>query len=340
MKALSPLAPHRTRGRRAALVAAAMGLTQCGDGAATQLLVRVSTTPAEALPIEAVEVEVQSEDGRDTWDRARFPIVGATGGRFTVPLTFGVAPRLDPSAGRFRVVARARLRGADGATLVTSALTSFLPGQRVVLPLQLDARCAREPACVAGQTCGALGCVSDAQPPTRLRILAPGESLSAEVTATCARPAEGCADRCDQGAPAPVARIFDPLTRQHTLSTTPDGSTCARCVLQSRAAFALNATPRPDLLPLYRCRQSEGLVLLTVQAHCELYRFNDGPVGYVVATATPGRCGTVPLYRLLNAETGDHYYTTLATERDRLVRDEGYTFEWIEAYVWPTASGT
>ena len=134
-----PPSQRRTPGRSAALVACVCALVRCGDASVTQLLVVVSTAPAEGLPVEAVEVEVQSEDARTSWGRARFPLVGAAGGRFSLPLSFGVAPQ-GTDAGLVRVTARARLReGATPSTLEASALTRFVAGQKLLLPLVLDA---------------------------------------------------------------------------------------------------------------------------------------------------------------------------------------------------------
>ena len=57
--------------------------------------------------------------------------------------------------------------------------------------------------------------------------------------------------------------------------------------------------------------------------------------GYV--SAAPA-AGLVPLYRLWKADdTGDHFYTTSASERDRAVSQYGYEYEGVEGYV--SASG-
>lgn len=49
--------------RSMALAGLVWGALRCGDASVTQLLVVVSTLPAEGLPVEVVEVDVQSEDG-------------------------------------------------------------------------------------------------------------------------------------------------------------------------------------------------------------------------------------------------------------------------------------
>jgi len=299
----------------------------------TQLLVVVSTEPAEGLPVEAVEVEVQSEDALTTWESARFPIVGAVGGRFTLPLSFGVVPRVD-SASRVRVIARARLRdGAATRSLVASALTSFIPGQKLLLPLVLDYRCALQPPCPMGSSCSPQGCVSEVRHAATLLAIGPDDPPPA-TGSTCARPAEACIDRCDEGGRAPVTRFVDPA-RRTTLTTTPSTPPC--CGDQSVAArdvFSISPTPRPDLMPLYICRATDGATLYSLRESCEGYHFRDGILGYIVSSATPGRCGTVPLYRLYNPSTADRFYTTREDERDRLA-GSGYRLEQIAGYVWP-----
>ena len=58
----------------------------------------------------------------------------------------------------------------------------------------------------------------------------------------------------------------------------------------------------------------------------------------VSAYIAPGpRSGWVPLYRLWKAGgTGDHFYTTSASDRDRAVNQYGYTYEKVAGYVSPT----
>src|SRR3989440_4913878 len=48
--------------------------------------------------------------------------------------------------------------------------------------------------------------------------------------------------------------------------------------------------------------------------------------------------GTVPLYRIYHAESGDHAYTTSAAERDSALT-VGWIFEWVECYVYPARPG-
>lgn len=318
-----------------ALLALACGIARCADTTATQLLVVVSTEPAEGLPVDVVDVEVQSEDTLTTFDRARFPIVGASGGRYSLPLTFGVAPR-GASSQRVRVTARARLRdGVASRALEASALTTFVAGQKLLLPLVLDYRCSLQPPCAPGFSCSAQVCVSELRPAATLRVIRPDAPPPA-TGSVCARPAEACIDRCDEGTRAPVTRFVTGAGRS-SLTTTPETPPCCGDpIVSARDVFRVSPAPRPDLLPLYICRASDDAILYSLRADCEGYSFNDGVLGYVVSPATPERCGTIPLYRLHNPRNADRFYTTSADERDRRVR-AGYVFEQVAAWVWPGA---
>ncbi|KAJ7023656.1 hypothetical protein C8F04DRAFT_178711 [Mycena alexandri] len=50
-------------------------------------------------------------------------------------------------------------------------------------------------------------------------------------------------------------------------------------------------------------------------------------------------CDAVPLYRLYNTGTGDHFYTIDAAERDSS-EESSYNFELIAGYVYPSAAAT
>jgi len=309
------------------------GLVRCNDATVTQLLVLVSTVPAEGLPVEAVEVEVQSEDARTTWDRARFPLVGTAQGRFSLPLSFGVLPR-GPATERVRVIARARLRD-DAGSFEVSALTTFSVGQKLLLPLVLDVRCSLHPPCAPGFSCDTQECVSELRPAATLRVVGPASPAPA-TGSTCARPAEDCIDRCGSGSLAPVTRFVN-RAGQSALTTTPATTPCCgETSSVTRDVFYLSPTPRPDLLPLYRCRNTTGATLYSLLERCEGYELNDGILGYVVPPASPGRCGTVPLYRLYDPISSDRYYTTRDAERVSLL-EYGYRFEQVAGYVWPDA---
>ena len=43
---------------------------------------------------------------------------------------------------------------------------------------------------------------------------------------------------------------------------------------------------------------------------------------------------SVPLHRLFNPETGDHFYTTYEWERDTAQREHGYRNEGVACYVF------
>lgn len=60
---------------------------------------------------------------------------------------------------------------------------------------------------------------------------------------------------------------------------------------------------------------------------------DEGVAAYVLDAP---RCGTVPLYRLFRWPQYDHFYTTDAVEMVRSVTQDGYTFESVIGYVWPS----
>ena len=56
--------------------------------------------------------------------------------------------------------------------------------------------------------------------------------------------------------------------------------------------------------------------------------------GHVPGRARPRPPGTTPLYRLLNRDNGDHFYTASAAERDAAVAQHGYLSEGIACHVF------
>ena len=55
------------------------------------------------------------------------------------------------------------------------------------------------------------------------------------------------------------------------------------------------------------------------------------PRCYIARTPT---CGAVPLYRLYSSASGDHFYTTSASERDAAISTSGYILESTAGYVF------
>ncbi|KAF9552708.1 hypothetical protein CPC08DRAFT_646552, partial [Agrocybe pediades] len=62
---------------------------------------------------------------------------------------------------------------------------------------------------------------------------------------------------------------------------------------------------------------------------------DEGIAGYLWPNTTaPIPNQAIPLYRLLNSQIGDHFYTTSAPERDNAVLNGGYTNQGIAGYVY------
>ena len=59
------------------------------------------------------------------------------------------------------------------------------------------------------------------------------------------------------------------------------------------------------------------------------------PVGYIAKTSFEG---SVPLYHLFNASTGDHFYTVDTNERANATTSWKYADEGILGYVWPNGT--
>jgi len=57
---------------------------------------------------------------------------------------------------------------------------------------------------------------------------------------------------------------------------------------------------------------------------------------YVFAPWNPQPANTTPFYRLYNRGSGDHFYTTDASERDSAIARSGYVSEGVACYVYPS----
>ena len=93
--------------------------------------------------------------------------------------------------------------------------------------------------------------------------------------------------------------------------------------------FHLYDRPAPGLVPFYRCRKGNGKHYYTRNASCDGHT-RESVLGHL---AEGEGCGAVPLYQLFRSETGDHLYTTGASERDAATRG-GYAYQRIAGYVW------
>lgn len=113
----------------------------------TEILVSLATDLAVPAELDQLRVRVTSESGQERFAKTYDAL------RAVLPLSLGLLPGGDKAVA-FRVVADGI---SAGEVVVTrSALTSFVPGQSLMLNLDLLRVC-RRVTCSAGQTCGGGG---------------------------------------------------------------------------------------------------------------------------------------------------------------------------------------
>ena len=89
-------------------------------------------------------------------------------------------------------------------------------------------------------------------------------------------------------------------------------------------------------MPFYRCLLTNDFHFYTTSSTCEgAGATNEGSMGWIASGAV---CGSVPLYRLYNAASGDHLYTTSSAEVTS-AEAGGYTLEFTAGYVWTASEG-
>ena len=179
-----------------------------------------------------------------------------------------------------------------------------------------------EPGAACATACGSLGATdcSDACAPTCL--------TSAE---TCNASDDDCNGACDEGLGCRIDVYRSGGAHGHIYGLDPAEAANAGQSMEGDPYFYVYASETVGLSPLYRCDKGSGLRFLTLSATCEIGLPVDLLVGYVATTPV---CGAIPLHRLYNGTTGDHFYTTSEGERDNAIAAYGYSSEGIAAYVW------
>ncbi len=158
----------------------------------------------------------------------------------------------------------------------------------------------------------------------------------------CAPPAEtcdlqddDCNGLCDDvlGCRIGVDRSYDSSSRQHFYTTTDSEASCCGYAIEQQYAYYLYAAQQPGLVPFYRCRTAIGH-LYTTDPSCA-GQTSEGTMGWIATSAV---CGSVPLYALHDATSGDHLYTTSSAE-SASAQSSGYTLDGTAGYVWPADCG-
>lgn len=153
----------------------------------------------------------------------------------------------------------------------------------------------------------------------------------------CAPPAESCNlidDDCDgacesglPGCRVAVHRSNGPSGHFYTTNRTE--AACCGMTVERHDYFYLSNLAVDGTQPFIRCIASDGHHLYTTDTACEGAGY-EGQMGHIARSAL---CGAVPLYRLYLARSGDHFYTTSASERASAMAS-GYEDRGVLGYVW------
>ncbi|MFT3775458.1 MAG: hypothetical protein QM820_59685 [Minicystis sp.] len=166
-------------------------------------------------------------------------------------------------------------------------------------------------------------------------------SCANPCTPSCAPPAEicnaaddNCDGVCDEGAIAGcrigVHRANSP-TKGHFYTTDAGEAMSGDYHVESLNYFYLYTSAVADLRPFFQCPAAGGKHFFTTSTDCEGTAAPEKTVGFI---APVERCGSTPLYRLLNPPAGAHFYTTSTPERDNAVVNLGFVDEGVAGHVW------
>ena len=159
----------------------------------------------------------------------------------------------------------------------------------------------------------------------------------------CVPPAElcnlkddDCNGYCDDilGCRIGVDRSYDSKTGLHFYTTTDSEASCCGYSVETHDAFYLYGSAQSGLVPFYRCRTATGAHLYTTDPTCAGSAV-EGSMGWI---ATGAVCGSVPLYGLYYATSGDYLYTTNSAEVTA-AESAGYALQGTSGYVWPADCG-
>ncbi len=165
---------------------------------------------------------------------------------------------------------------------------------------------------------------------------ASGDGAAACVPEVCNLADDDCNGQCDDllGCRIGVDRSYDAKAGLHFYTTTDSEASASGYSVETIAYYYLYASAQPSLVPFYRCKSSTGAHLYTTDATCDGETL-EGSMGWI---ATGPVCGSVPLYHLYAASTGDHFYTTSAAEASS-AEAGGYVSQGTAGYVWTADCG-
>jgi hypothetical protein len=147
---------------------------------------------------------------------------------------------------------------------------------------------------------------------------------------------DDCDGMCDQGA-LPGCRVgvhrSNSPTLGHYYTTDLAEAQSGDLSLEAQNFFWLYSDVE-GLQPLFRCIKGNGKRWLTTSIDCEATAAPELTMGFI---SPDERCGSTPLYRLLNVPPDAHFYTTSAAERDNAVNNLGFQDQGIAGYIWSGA---
>ncbi|MBL8605575.1 MAG: VCBS repeat-containing protein [Myxococcales bacterium] len=153
----------------------------CRERPASQLLVVVGTDIAVGSGrLETVELLVQDRDGRVDRGRSRVVVSNTPTPPLTVaiPFSFGVVPEGDDARRGVRVTVSASFQGTGRRDAVQlTAITGFIEGKKLVLPMFLQQRCINVTDCADGLTCIDGVCQSALRPTNTLEEAPPNAAV-------------------------------------------------------------------------------------------------------------------------------------------------------------------
>ncbi len=169
------------------------------------------------------------------------------------------------------------------------------------------------------------------------------ETCSAGAWGSCVPPAEicnladdDCNGSCDDilGCRIGVDRSYASAAGLHFYTTTDSEASCCGYSVEAYDYYFLYASAQTGLVPFYRCRTTAGAHRYTTDAACG-GDILEGQIGWI---ATGAVCGSVPLYELHNATSGDYLYTMSSAEVTS-AEAGGYALAGTSGYVWAASCG-
>ncbi|MCB9543045.1 MAG: hypothetical protein H6703_11430 [Myxococcales bacterium] len=225
--------------------------------------------------------------------------------------------------------------GACGRTCVipraTAACVAGACAVGVCAPGHVDADgdpdngCELESDCAPGVEC-ATGCGTV------------GTEQCAAGVAVCAPPAEVCNtvdDDCDGACDPGLAGCRRPIHRSngngHLFTDDLAAAQAAPFRLEAQGFFHLYTSDVPGTRAVFLCQKPDGKFFITTETACEIGRAPLRTIGYWAAAPV---CGSTPLYRMYQPESGNHFFTVSAPERDNAIGNLGYRDEGTVGHVW------